>query len=128
MANFVSIPFTEKIFLIVQRVTPAYVYENRQRTEKRVVNDLGQPITRVAGIGVAFSDFRELTLEVPDHMIQDIAPKDCIFVGGLKAIAEMSARDFDMSVKVKGIDYITKYDSTALELWEEIIAEAGEEK
>lgn len=126
MANAVSIPVSEELMVLVTRVTAAYVYENRQRTEKRVTNDLGQPLTRITGLSVLLSDFREVTLEVPDHLAQDVSLRQLILVSGVNAKAEMTARDFDMAVKIKGIEEVRALYSDIVPLWETLIKDGAE--
>jgi len=101
------IPMQEEVPVIVLRVTPGHVYKDNKKTDQRVVDEAGRPVTRVRAFGRALGATGELTIEVPDA-IADVAPGDVIAPTG-DLSAELRGGDFGaIEMKILGAQVLTK--------------------
>src|SRR5699024_8368173 len=89
------------------RVTQAYRYVDGRRSDQRVADDAGRPITRVRAFGRALGSTGELTIEVPDAVADEVAPGDVIAPSG-ELRAELRGGDFGaIEVKIVGAESLT---------------------
>lgn len=104
MAN-PTIPMTEPAPAIVTRVSAAQVYENGTRTDKRVLDEQGRPVSRVRGFGRLFGSIQEITIEIPDHLAETVAPGQIVVAAGNRLMASLKGSDFGaVSMTVQGAE------------------------
>ena len=96
---------TEPAPAIVTRVSAAQVYENGTRTDKRVLDEQGRPVSRVRGFGRLFGSIQEITIEIPDHLAETVAPGQIVVAAGNRLMASLKGSDFGaVSMTVLGAE------------------------
>lgn len=124
----VNVPVLEDVTAIVLRVSEAYEYENQKRTDKRVANEQGAPISRLSCFGNIFGSFQEFTIELPDVQAKNYAENTVAFVPGGKSIARMTPGDFgSMRIALQGVTENTPLGS-AVAGWNAMLSSLLEAK
>lgn len=117
MATTPTIPLPALPPVIVTRISEAYQYAGGARTDIRVTDEHGQPLSRIRGIGLVLGAVQEITIEAPDTACEAIAEGDVVLAEG-NLVAQLRGGDFGaISVKVLGAQRISRY-ATAVEIFE----------
>lgn len=90
----ISIPVTESVVAIVTRISPQYVYENGKKTEVRVADETGRPLSSVSLFGKLFGDYKEFSASVPDVLLEGLQTKTFIKPMGADLRAQVSGADY----------------------------------
>lgn len=116
MANPI-IPITEPLTGVVTRVFQPWAYVDGKKTDKRAVDEQGQPITRLRVFGRILGASQEITIDVPDHAAEGVAPEDAVLVAGSSVRASLRGGDFGaVEATVLGAEAL-KIVSTAEQLF-----------
>jgi hypothetical protein len=117
MAAIVQI--RETVTAISLRVTPGYKYRAQKKTDERILDEDGRPLTRITGFGRVLGSIQEFQIEVPDQVAEEVSVGTVIApVGNLTV--ELRGGDFGaLNAKVRGADKIVEV-STADALFDQL--------
>lgn len=115
----INVPINETITAISLRVTPAYVYRAQKKTDERIFDEDGRPVTRITTFGRVLGSIQEFQIEVPDHIAEGVNIGTVIAPVG-RLSAELRGGDFGaLNAKVKGAEKIVAV-STADALFDQL--------
>lgn len=124
MAN-PSIPIFEPTPAFVTRVTPAFVYENEKKTDRRVLDELGRPITRVRAFGSLFGSVGEFTLVVPDQAVESVNVNDVVIAEGTNVVADLRGGDYgSVNSTIRGAEHL-RGAGNAQQVFEQLAKQAS---
>lgn len=105
MAN-PTIPVQETVTAFVLRVSQAYQYRDGKRTDQRVVDAQGRPVTRITAFGRLFGSVTEFQIEVPDPLAEQAQLGDVIAPFG-QIHAELRGGDYgSINSKLVGVEQL----------------------
>lgn len=125
----VVVPVSELNPAIVTRVSQAYEYEGGKRTDKRVVNEVGAPISRLTVFGRIMGNFQEYTIEAPDMFVENLESGKIVIPEGENLGAEISGADFGgIRVKIVQVDTVNVLSFDAGAAWDTWVKQYEEYK
>lgn len=105
MAMTVPYP-TGAAWITMGEPRPGYEYIGGERSDRRVTDSRGRPVSRVSAVGCpAGDDVSAVTIEVPDDVVGDCAGGRVIALDGEALGMQLSGGDFgSIRVKIWGVD------------------------
>lgn len=107
MAMTVPYP-TGAAWITMGEPRPAYAYVGGERSDRRVMDSRGRPVSRVSAVGCpAGDDVSTVTIEIPDDAAGECAGGRVIALDGDQLGMQLSGGDFgSIRVKIFGADAV----------------------
>lgn len=105
-----SYPVPSGLAVMIRRGREAFEYQGGERSDRRVTDENGVPITRITATGVLKPDVvDDFTVEVPDALTDGLAEGDFVQLHGSNMLASLRGADFGaVRTKITGVEKVER--------------------
>lgn len=90
-----KLPISEIRAVTMSNPRKAFVFEDGEKSKTRIEDSSGRKISRVKAVGAVVGDeLIELSLEIPDKIVDEVQAGDVVVVTGENMVCDVKGGDF----------------------------------